>query len=82
MLDTIFEYTEEVESLRNMSSKAALLIEETNRANSALNEKMSRLKSRLLAIRDKQAPADRSSAEDANSGNSNTDIRQAKLELD
>ena len=29
MLDTIFKYTEELESLRNMSSKAALLLEET-----------------------------------------------------
>ena len=39
MLNTIFEYTEEIDSLRIMSSKAALLIEETNRANSALNDK-------------------------------------------
>ena len=43
MLDTIYKHMEEVESLRTMSKEAAQLIEETNRANNALKEKMGKL---------------------------------------
>ena len=64
MLNTIYKHMEEVESLHTMSNKAVQLLNETNRANNALEEKMSKLRLWLLTLHDRRANTGKINASD------------------